>query len=100
MSATRGGMIEERDVYETCIAGLRRAGVLRPEDRVVARKMFVINPAYVIYDSDRRIALPAIFEVLESHGIHSIGRFGGWEYSSMEDALRQGMEIAERLTGA
>jgi hypothetical protein len=53
----------------------------------------------VIYDRDRRVALPAIFEVLEQHGIFSLGRFGGWEYSSMEDAMRQGMEIAGRLQG-
>ena len=98
MSATRGGLIEERDVYEACLAGLRRAGILRPDDRIVARKMFVINPAYVIYDRDRRVALPAIFDVLEKERIFSLGRFGGWEYSSMEDALRHGKQVAERLT--
>lgn len=100
ISATRGGLIEEREIHDACVSGLRRAGILREDDRIVARKMFVINPAYVIYDRDRRVALPAIFEVLEQHGIFSLGRFGGWEYSSMEDAMRQGMEIAERLQGA
>ena len=97
MSAAPGGVIEERNVYETCVAGLERAGILRPDDRIVARKMFVIQPAYVIHDRDRRAALPAIFDALEKERIFSIGRFGRWEYSSMEDALRQGMDLAGRL---
>jgi protoporphyrinogen oxidase len=97
MSATRGGMIEERDVYDACLSGLRRAGILRPDDKVVARKMFVIEPAYVVYDQDRRVALPAIFAALERERVFSVGRFGGWEYSSMEDAMRHGMQVSERL---
>lgn len=97
ISAAPGGMVEERDVYDAAIAGLRRAGILRADDRIVARKMFVIHPAYVIYDRYRRVALPAIFQALEQERIFSIGRFGGWEYSSMEDALRHGMQVVERL---
>lgn len=98
VSTPSGGIVEERDVYDSCLAGLRKAGILRPDDRIVSRKMLVIDPAYVIHDRYRRVALPAIFEALEKEHIYSMGRFGGWEYSSMEDALRHGMEMAERLT--
>ena len=97
MSASPGGMIEERDIYEACVSGLRQIGILRPDDKIIARKMFLINPAYVVYDRDRKVALPAIFEALEKERIYSIGRFGGWEYSSMEDALRHGMQVVERV---
>jgi protoporphyrinogen oxidase len=99
LSTPSGGVIEERDVYDSCMNGLRKAGILRPDDRIVSRKMLVIDPAYVIYDRYRRVALPAIFDALEKEQIYSLGRFGGWEYSSMEDALRHGMQMAERLTG-
>jgi protoporphyrinogen oxidase len=97
ISASPGGMVEERDVYAAAVAGLQRAGILRPDDKIVARRMFVIHPAYVVYDRYRRVALPAIFRALEEERIFSIGRFGGWEYSSMEDALRHGMQVVERL---
>jgi len=53
--------------------------------------------AYVIYDAARRKALPVIMRYLEKNGIHSIGRYGRWEYSSTEDALREGMETAEKI---
>jgi protoporphyrinogen oxidase len=98
LSAASGGIVEEREVYDSCVSGLRRAGVLRSDDRIVCRKLFVIDPAYVIHDQYRRVSLPAIFRALENERIFSTGRFGGWEYSSMEDALRHGKQVAERLT--
>ena len=98
MSIASGGIVEERDVYESCVQGLRRTGILRPDDRIVSRKMLVIHPAYVIHDRYRRVALPAIFDALEKEHVYSVGRFGGWEYSSMEDALRHGINMAERLS--
>jgi len=36
-------------------------------------------------------------EALAERGVHSIGRYGLWEYSAMEDALAQGREIARRI---
>ena len=33
---------------------------------------------------------------LEHHGIFSVGRYGAWEYSAMEDALWHGRQAAER----
>jgi len=41
--------------------------------------------------------LPGILRELESRGVHSIGRYGAWEYGTMEDALWQGMEASRRI---
>jgi len=57
-----------------------------------------VNPAYVIYDEHRRRAVPELLAWLSRHRIHSIGRYGCWEYGSMEDAIHQGMETAAALT--
>ena len=76
---------------------LRRAGVLWRGDRVVYRRVSVLDPAYVIYDRHRAAGLPRVIDALRGVGIHSAGRFGAWEYSSMEDALRHGMQLAGRL---
>jgi protoporphyrinogen oxidase len=79
---------------EECLEGLRRAGILRSGDRIVAREILTLDPAYVIYDHFRRDALPAIHRILEAYGVISTGRFGAWEYGSMESALKQGREAA------
>ena len=72
-------------------------GLLRADDRIVARHLARIDPAYVIYDAHRRRHLPGLLAWLAARRIHSIGRYGRWEYGSMEDALHQGMEVAAAL---
>ena len=36
---------------------------------------------------------------LERYDVFSIGRYGSWEYMSMEDTLLQGKKVAEALHG-
>jgi protoporphyrinogen oxidase len=77
--------------------GLERAGIFRPEDKVLVADVRDIRHAYVLFDRHRARTVPAILAELEARGIHSIGRYGRWEHTSMEDAMRQGKELAERL---
>jgi protoporphyrinogen oxidase len=82
------------DLEERVLADLRRAGLLTPEHEVLFSHPVTIDPAYVIYDRHRRESLPALLSLLRERGVHSVGRFGAWEYSSMEDALVAGREAA------
>jgi protoporphyrinogen oxidase len=90
----------EEQVVSAAIEDLRRAGILWRGDRVIYRRVQVLDPAYVIYDRFRAANLPRVHEALRAAGIHSTGRFGSWEYSSMEGAIKAGMELAERLDGS
>ena len=81
-------------------AGLERAGIFRPEDEIVAADVRDIRYAYVLFDKHRARALPAILGELERRGIQSIGRYGRWEHTSMEDAMAQGKTLAEKLRAA
>jgi protoporphyrinogen oxidase len=72
-------------------------GLLRSDDRILAEQVVVVDPAYVVFDAHRRQVLPEIMSWLAGQGIHSIGRYGRWEYGSMEDALHQGRETAAAL---
>lgn len=61
-----------------------------------------IDHAYVIFDHAYFGALEVITPFLEQNRIVSTGRYGGWNYSSMEDALRFGREASKnalRLVG-
>lgn len=77
--------------------GLERAGIFRPDDEIVVADVRDIRYAYVLFDKHRARALPVILAELERRGIHSIGRYGRWEHSSMEDAIAQGKQLAETL---
>ena len=96
-SLLRDEPFEEDEVVDAAIEDLRRAGILWKGDRVVYRRVQVLDPAYVIYDRFRAGSLPRVHETLRAAGIHSAGRFGSWEYSSMEGAIQAGMELAGRL---
>jgi protoporphyrinogen oxidase len=96
-SLLRDEPYDPEEVVATAVEDLRRAGILWKTDRVVYQRVGVLDPAYVIHDRFRAENLPRILDGLREQGIHSGGRFGSWEYSSMEGALRTGSEIAEVL---
>ncbi len=67
----------------------------RPSDIAFAR-LRKIDWAYVIFDHAYYEALATVTRFLDGAGIASVGRYGQWTYCSMEDALVQGRDGAER----
>jgi protoporphyrinogen oxidase len=53
--------------------------------------------AYVIYDEDRENVLGDLLRFLTRQGVQSVGRYGRWEYGSMESAMDQGRQAAQVL---
>jgi len=82
-----------------CLSGLRRCGILKASDRLAARLWIDIPYAYVVYDSLRASALDVILRCLSAKGVRSIGRWGSWKYSFMEEALLEGRRCAQTLVG-
>jgi protoporphyrinogen oxidase len=82
------------------VAGLRELGLLRGEQDLEFARLRRIDHAYVLYDHQYRAALDVIEPFLAEQRIISTGRYGAWNYSSMEDALlmgRSAASAAERL---
>jgi protoporphyrinogen oxidase len=77
--------------------GLEHAGILRHRDEIIVADVKNIQYAYVLFDRHRARAVPQILSELKRRGIHSIGRYGLWEHTSMEDAIGQGRSMAETL---
>jgi|CXWL01.1.fsa_nt_gi protoporphyrinogen oxidase len=98
--ARPGGTRVDRDKLETSILkGLREADVLRRGDELSAKIWMPIDVGYVVYDRARTPAVTTIFRHLNGLGVESIGRYGGWKYSFMEETILDGKRCAERLTG-
>jgi len=85
------------DVIRLARQGLEHAGILRSKDGIVAVDVKNIPYAYVLFDRHRVHAVPYILSELKRRGIYSIGRYGLWEHTSMEDAIGQGRSMAESL---
>ena len=84
------------DAFPEVLAGLCELGVIDSAKDVRFVRARHLEQAYVIYDAARAPALSVIEPYLESLGVISTGRYGGWNYSSMEDALHFGLGAAER----
>jgi protoporphyrinogen oxidase len=76
--------------------GLIEMGIIETVDDVEFYRLRHIEHAYVIYDQKRRQSLPQIVDYLAQIGVISTGRYGGWNYSSMEDALRFGEDAVAK----
>ncbi len=73
--------------------------LLSIEDKhIITEKVISIAHAYVIYNFWREKHLPSLLAQLQEHDVYSIGRYGGWKYSSMQEAVLDGKKIAETIT--
>jgi protoporphyrinogen oxidase len=102
LEATRpGGARLNREKLEgAMLKGLREAGLLRRSDEITAKVWMPVPVGYVVYDRARTPAVGAIFRHLDAIGVESIGRYGGWKYSFMEETILDGKRCADRMTGA
>lgn len=95
----RRGEEPEAGFADAALAAAEAAGIVRGPYRRLTSRVFYIEYGYVVYDDHRRRHLPGLLDFLRRHGVISTGRYGAWEYSSMEDAIRHGRQAAaEALT--
>jgi protoporphyrinogen oxidase len=79
------------------IKGLLDMGIIANRKDIVLKHPMVLKDAYVIYDKERETVVPQMRKRLESFGVYTAGRWGSWEYGSMEDAIIEGFGAAERV---
>jgi protoporphyrinogen oxidase len=81
---------------EQALAGLEECKLV-DRRRVLLQRARTIPVAYVLFDHEHEKARAAVLDHLGSFGVGVAGRYGRWEYSSMEDALLSGREVARKL---
>jgi protoporphyrinogen oxidase len=94
-----GTKLDAAKLEASILKGLRETGVLRKSDEISAKAWMPIKVGYVVYDFARTPAVTTIFRHLGGAGVESIGRYGGWKYSFMEETILDGKRCAERLAG-
>jgi protoporphyrinogen oxidase len=88
---------EPEKLRERVVADLRKARVLAPEDEVLFMELCEIPFAYVIFDQNYERCRQFIFDELAKERVLTAGRWGGWGYGGMEDALLDGKAAAEQM---
>ena len=90
------GPINQTDLIESSLHHLHEIGLL---DRAKVRlaRARTIPTAYVLFDQQHAEARKTVLSYLAAHGVEVAGRYGRWEYSSMEDALLSGRDAARAI---
>ena len=78
------------------MADLREVGLVTHQ-RLVASHEVLLDPAYVHISKRSIDGVQRSKRLLESCGVHSIGRYGSWTYCSIEDCIVEARALAERL---
>lgn len=94
---SHNGELDESTAVEQALSDLRHLGVLGSQQDPTVVCPVLIPVAYVIQDLAHAQATAEAHRRLNHLGILSIGRYGVWEYSSMEDAMKQGIAAAHTL---
>lgn len=91
---------EKLDVEKTfaqAMVDLQKCGIIRKDDRVLTRHVIDIQCAYVVFDQHRQKHLQNLIDHLESRDIFTAGRYGRWDYYSMEDSILSGKSTADQI---
>ncbi len=84
-------------VADQVVIDLQRVGLIGDLQDVILQYPVAIPFAYIVYDREHHEATKGIHQFLREQGIWSIGRYGRWRYTTMEDAIRDGRDAAEDL---
>jgi protoporphyrinogen oxidase len=91
--------IPKKVLLERVWAGLKRLRLVSRKSQIKVAHVRDIRFAYAVYDRRRSEIVPELLEYFHRKGIHSIGRYGSWEHTSMEDAMSQGLDTAHAIRG-
>ena len=74
---------------------------LVPSHANIAEILHVDAPfGYPVYTHERVSIMDEVRAYLARYDIYTLGRFGAWDYANSDECIRQGMELARRLSDA
>tara|TARA_R110002096_G_scaffold77896_3_gene183179 strand:- start:5819 stop:7135 length:1317 start_codon:yes stop_codon:yes gene_type:complete len=78
------------------LAGLSREGYITDHE-LVSWHSVAMDPAYVHITKASMAEHGRLMTHFDAHGLHPVGRYGGWTYCSIEDNIIETRALAKRL---
>ena len=78
------------------IENLEKVGIAK-NNKLVSYSTILMDPAYVHIQSETNEKVENWKEKRQADNVYSIGRYGGWTYCSMEDAMIAAKNLAEKI---
>ena len=83
-------------MLQQTLKGLKEAQILH-EEKLISWHSVVMNPAYVHVSKKGIDEVQCQKSKLANHNIFSIGRYGSWNYSSIEDNMKEAIALAKQI---
>jgi protoporphyrinogen oxidase len=80
-----------RTFEEMELCGKKDSFLIKPLDYHVS------DHAYVVFDDNYKQNKEIVFNYLNSIGLHSIGRFGEWEYYNMDVCIKKAIDLKKEV---
>ncbi len=96
IGAPHGATVDVAALRERVLADLRRAGIVT-DHQLVSHHHVVLDPAYVHITQASLAEAARVRSLLAAQDVHSVGRYGGWTYCSIEDNLLETRALAKKL---
>jgi protoporphyrinogen oxidase len=96
IGAGRDAVVDVEATLARVLADLRAEEIVQ-DHRLVAWHHVVLAPAYVHLTTASIAATAELRAALAASDVHSVGRYGGWTYCSIEDNLIETRALAARL---
>jgi protoporphyrinogen oxidase len=93
----RGAKPDARSLGRHAVQKLKELRWITSEKQLVVREDLDLPGAYVLYDEGRDERVAELLSFFGKKQVHSIGRYGRWEYGSMESAMEQGIETSREI---
>lgn len=88
--------IDVEGMLHQTLSGLREAQILHDE-KLISWHFVVMNPAYVHVSKLGINEVENQKESLAKRNIFTIGRYGSWNYSSIEDNMKEAIALAKQI---
>jgi len=96
IGAATGARVDVEQLRARVLADLVREGIVT-DQRLVADHHVVLDPAYVHITRASLAETARVKAALAAADVHSVGRYGGWTYCSIEDNLLETRALARSL---
>ncbi len=79
--------------FNTTLKNLKKVNVI-DDHRVIAYQSIMMNPAYVHISNESINAIKNLEKLLNMMNIYILGRYGRWQYCSIEDCILEAKDLA------
>jgi protoporphyrinogen oxidase len=94
---TADAEIDEQRSLARVLEDLQACGIVDGHE-LVSHHHAVLDPAYVHVHGEGQAVAGQRIAALAAAGVHSIGRYGGWKYCSIEDNILEARALVTALT--